>query len=151
MLSGNTTMFVSVASSLTDILFVSAKYTLQIANMSVRTDFATGDSLIVCVWKLKGLRGGGGPIMTFPASLNAGLSPLPVEDRGEAIEPNRPEKVSVMGERELGSKVIVERTVRETPSIPRPEVLCSSTTGVGGVGVRGGAGMGRLEAIAADH
>lgn len=33
------------------------------------------------------------------------------------------------------------------PSIPRP-VGGSSGIGVGGVGVRGGAGMGRLEAIA---
>lgn len=67
----------------------------------------------------------------------------------EFMEPKRPENVSVIGDRELESKVIVEYTVRSTPPIPSPPSCCSSGIGVGGVGVRGGAGMGRLEAIAA--
>jgi hypothetical protein len=53
-----------------------------------------------------------------------------------------------MGDKALGSNASVERTMPDAPLIPRP-VSCSSGIGVGGVGVRGGAGMGRLEAIVA--
>ena len=70
------------------------------------------------------------------------------EDIGEPIDPKRPGKASVMGDKALGSNVTVECTVPLAPSIPRPDsASCSSGIGVGGVGVRGGAGMGRLEAI----
>jgi len=67
----------------------------------------------------------------------------------EFIDPNRalPGNTSFIGESALGSKVIVERTVCGMPSIPRA-AFSSSGIGVGGVGVRGGAGIGRLEAIA---
>jgi hypothetical protein len=62
---------------------------------------------MVCVWKLKGLRPaaeGGGPRLS---SLNAG------ELMEEFIEPNCAlrGKVSVIGDKALGSKRIVERTV----------------------------------------
>jgi len=68
---------------------------------------------------------------------------------GELMEPNRVGKVSAMGERAFGSKEVFDCTVRETPSIPGPPSSCSPGIGVGGVGVRGGAGIGRLEAIEA--
>jgi hypothetical protein len=67
---------------------------------------------------------------------------------GDAIDPKRPEMLSTAGDRALGSKLIVERTVWAVPSIPSPSSV-SSGIGVGGVGVRGGAGIGRLDAIAA--
>ena len=101
---------------------------------------------MACVWKLKGLfapgPGAGGAI---EPSLDAGVRILAGEFIEEFIEPKRPEKVSVIGDRESGSKVIVECTVLSAPPIPSP--WCSSGMGVGGVGVRGGAGIGRLEAI----
>ena len=105
---------------------------------------------MVCVWKLNGFRApppgrGGGPI---PPSLSAGLLMLAGEFIDEFMDPNRFGKVSMIGDKALGSKVMVERTVLETPSIPSP-LSCSSGIGVGGVGVRGGAGIGRLEAIVA--
>jgi hypothetical protein len=81
-------------------------------------------------------------------SLTAGLARL----AGEFIEPKCEGKVSIIGERELGSKVAVESTVRPTPPIPNPLPSCtpsSSGVGVGGVGVRGGAGIGKLDAMAA--
>lgn len=112
-----------------------------------------GVSLIVCVWKLKGLRapgGGGGPMLPLP-SLIAGLTELAGEFMEEFIAPKRadPGKNSDIGDNAAGSKVIVERIVRGTPSIPSGDwVSSSSRVGVGGVGVRGGAGTGRLEAIA---
>jgi hypothetical protein len=64
---------------------------------------------------------------------------------GEPIEPKRG-KESVFGERALGLNVRVEETVW-TPFTPKPSG--SSGMGVGGVGVRGGAGMGRWEAMIA--
>jgi hypothetical protein len=68
---------------------------------------------------------------------------------GEAIAPNRPpENESTTGDKALGSKVMVERTVWWVPPIPSPS-SGSSVIGVGGVGVRGGAGIGSLDAIAA--
>ena len=106
-------------------------------------------SLIVCVWKLKGLRApppGGGGTPALPSLLNAGLATLAGEFIEEFIDPKRVGKVSIIGDKALGSNVMVERTVRETPSIPRL-LSCSSGIGVGGVGVRGGAGIGRLKAI----
>jgi hypothetical protein len=115
------------------------------------TEFAiAGESLMACVWKLNGPRcppgGGGGPIVPSPPNEDV-LKPV---DDGidEVMEPKRPEKVSTIGDKELGSKRSVECTVRLVPSILRPS-SGSSGIGVGGVGVRGGAGMGRLEAIAA--
>lgn len=108
----------------------------------MRTDFATGTlSLIVCVWKLNGFRAGGGPLLLLG---NVGV----VADAGigEPIEPNRG-KVSVFGERALGLNVRVELTVCGMPLTPRPSG--SSGIGVGGVGVRGGAGMGSCEAMIA--
>ncbi len=109
-----------------------------------------GLSFIDWVWKLNGLRdpasGGGGP--RVDSELNDGV-PRPAEDGiGDAIDPKRLGKVSLRVERELESKVIVEWSVRGPPLIPRPS-SGSSGIGVGGVGVRGGAGIGRLEAIAA--
>lgn len=76
-------------------------------------------------------------------SLKAGE---PIE---EFIDPYRalPGNVSTMGDKELGSKMTVDRTLRPTPSMPRA-VSSSSVLGVGGVGVRGAAGIGRLEAMA---
>ena len=82
----------------------------------------------------------------------------PAEDGiGEPIDPNRGEKVSELGERALRSK---ERcgggAARDPPSIPNPgpgapySYLGSpSGVGDGGVGVRGGAGIGILEAMVA--
>ena len=67
------------------------------------------------------------------------------------MEPKCEGKVSVIGERELGSMVTVERTARPTPPMPNPLPSCSSSSsgiGVGGVGVRGGAGIGNLDAMA---
>lgn len=112
---------------------------------------------MVCVWKLKGFRGpdcGGPPPLPFdvplPLVLNEGIAGLlrllPDEGSGDAIEPNRPGNISAIGDKELGFQVRVECTVRPT-SIPIPSG--SSGIGVGGVGVRGGAGMGKLEAIVA--
>jgi hypothetical protein len=115
------------------------------------TEFAiAGESFMACVWKLNGPRcppgGGGGPIV--PSVPSEGVL-NPTEDGiGEAMEPNDPGNVSTIGDKALGSKTSDERTVRLVPSIPRPS-SGSSGIGVGGVGVRGGAGMGRLEAIAA--
>jgi len=92
---------------------------------------------------LNGLRPpaeGGGPKL---ASLKAG------ELIEEFIDPKcaLPGNVSVRGDNELGSNVIVESTVRPSPN--GCGVSSSSPgRGVGGVGVRGGAGIGRLEAIA---
>lgn len=63
----------------------------------------------------------------------------------EVMELNR--KFSLIGDRELGSKVIWAGDSCETPSRPRPAISGSSIAGVRGVGVRGGRGMGRLEAI----
>lgn len=110
-------------------------------------------SLIVCVWKLKGLSApvpgtGGGAI---EPSLRAGLVTLAGEFILVSKEPKRDGNVSVIGDSELGSNVMVESTVRPTPPVPSPPPSCvsSSGMGVGGVGVRGGAGIGRLEAIAA--
>lgn len=131
-------------------------------NMVCPTDFATaGVSLMVCVWKLKGFRvpDCGGPFPPPPPFdvplvlvLNEGIAGLlkllPEDGSGDAIEPNRPGKISAIGDNELGFQVRVECTVRP-PSIPIPIPSGSSGIGVGGVGVRGGAGMGKLEAIVA--
>jgi hypothetical protein len=109
-------------------------------------------SLIVWVWKLNGLRApltGGGPMLSnVPSAPKEGLK-FVEGGIGELMEPNRVGKVSAMGERAFGSKEVFECTVRETPSIPSPPSSCSPGIGVGGVGVRGGAGIGRLEAIEA--
>lgn len=83
-----------------------------------------------------------------PSPLREGVLKLEFEGIGEAIDPNLDAKVSTFGDRALGSYVMVERTVRAVRSIPRASSV-SSGIGVGGVGVRGGAGMGRLDAIAA--
>jgi hypothetical protein len=109
---------------------------------------------MVCVWKLKGLfaAGPGAEGGAIEPSLSAGLRTLAGEFIEEFIEPKCPGKVSVIGDREFGSKVIDECTVRSTPPIPSPPPsCCSSGIGVGGVGVRGGAGIGRLEAISAAY
>lgn len=93
---------------------------------------------------------GGGPIV--PSLLNGlmlvadGLKILAGEGIAESIEPKRPENEPAMGDRELGSKVIVELSICGMPLILSPEGS-SSGLGVGGVGVRGGAGIGRLEAM----
>lgn len=63
------------------------------------------------------------------------------------MDPNRVEKVATVGDREFASKKTFECIALGPPSIPRPSSV-SSGIGVGGVGVRGGAGIGRLEAIA---
>ena len=110
------------------------------------TEFAsTGLSLIDCGWKLKGPRGppggGGGPIV--PMLLDG-------DGTGELMELKRPGNTSNMGDRESGSKVTVECIVRGFPPIPRPS-SGSSGMGVGGVGVLGGAGVGRLDAMATFH
>lgn len=123
----------------------------RLNGLSAHTEFdIAGESLIDCVWKLNGLLcppgRGGGAINPSPPREGV-LEPVDVSI-GEAIAPNRPEKVSTIGDNALGSKVIVERTVCSVPPIPSPS-SDSSGIGVGGVGVRGGAGIGRLEAIAA--
>jgi hypothetical protein len=63
------------------------------------------------------------------------------------VDPNRsnPENDALMGDSESGLYEIVERTCGGKSS--RRLVSSRSTTGEGGVGVRGGTGMGRLEAI----
>lgn len=131
-----------------------------------RTDFATGESLIVWVWKLKGLRGFVGGGSRVPSPLSRGETPAeesPVEERpaeegiGEFIAPNRGEKVSEEeGERALRSRNnrLGGGAARDAPSIPNPDApnwapYCSSGVGDGGVGVRGGAGMGNPDAIVA--
>ena len=112
----------------------------------------TGVSFIVCVWKLKGPSAAPPGIIrgVFEPSLNVGLVKLAGELEVDRIEPKRVGKVSVMGEREFGSKLKVESTVPPTPPIPSPAPSCISSPGmgVGGVGVRGGSGTGRLDAIA---
>jgi hypothetical protein len=80
----------------------------------------------------------------------AGLPKLLVSDFiGDAMDPNRGEKVSVLGDKARGSQDTEEYTVLPAPPMPNPSG--SSGMGVGGVGVRGGAGIGRLEAIVADY
>lgn len=72
------------------------------------TDLATGDVLYVSVLKLNGLLVGGGPM--FPSLLNVPLL-LPTAELitladaciGDAMEPNRAGKPSVMGESAVGS------------------------------------------------
>lgn len=79
----------------------------------------------------------------FMAPKRCASLPLPpnVSDHGER---------AAVGSRELGSKLIVERTVASPPPPPSPQLDSSSSgRGVGGVGVLGGAGIGRLEAIVA--
>jgi hypothetical protein len=95
-------------------------------------------------WKLKGLLPpGGGPMVLSGA--NTGVRP--VDGIGEAIDPNLDEKVAAVGDNVFGSKLMLEFMVRGPPSIPRPS-SGSSGIGVGGVGVLGGAGIGRREAMA---
>jgi hypothetical protein len=98
--------------------------------------------LIVCVWKLKGLRA---PPRVGP-SLNAGLVARAGESIDEFIVPKRAlaGKNSFIGDNESGSKEVVKCKVRGSR-----RAASSSSIGVGGVGVRGGAGIGRLEAIGA--
>lgn len=101
---------------------------------------------MVCVWKLNGVRdapaGGGGPI--FPSEVRVGVG-NPEEEMGEP--PYRPGKTSLIGDKVFGSNVIVECNVRDLS----PPMLYSGSSGigVGGVGVLGGAGIGRWDAIAA--
>ena len=64
----------------------------------------------------------------------------------ESIEPNRPGNVAIMGESAFGSKETVELIIWGRPLMFKPEAS-SSGIGVGGVGVLGGAGIGRLEAM----
>jgi hypothetical protein len=124
------------------------------------TDFATaGVSLMVCVWKLNGflVPAEGGlpvPLLSKVSKVSKdGVAGLPIllpdDFIGDVIDPNRPENVSVFGDSVFGSQETVEYTVRSAPPIPNPSG--SSGSGVGGVGVRGGAGIGRLEAIVADY
>lgn len=82
-----------------------------------------------------------------PLLLRVGLRMLAGEGIAESIDPNRPGKFALSGERALVSKVMVEVAVCGMPLILKPDGS-SSGLGVGGVGVRGGAGIGRLEAIA---
>lgn len=100
---------------------------------------------MVCVWKLKGVldAGGGGPI--FPSELSVGVG-NPEEDMGEP--PNLPGKTSLMGDNVFGSNCMVEYNVRD----PSPTLYSgSSGIGVGGVGVLGGAGIGRCEAMTTSY
>lgn len=75
------------------------------------------------------------------------LAPEAGDGRVESIDPKRPGNVPAIGDRELASKVTEEWTIWGRPLIFKPD--SSSGTGVGGVGVLGGAGMGRLEAMTA--
>lgn len=78
--------------------------------------------------------------------LTDGLKVPAGEGIAEPIEPKRSGNVPVMGDRELGLKAIVELGTCGMPLILSPEGS-SSGLGVGGVGVRGGAGIGRPEAM----
>jgi hypothetical protein len=100
---------------------------------------------MTCGWKLKGLLPpGGGPIGPSLAP-SEGVSPA--DGNGEFMDPNFEGKVALVGDKELELKKTFEWIVRGPPSIPRSSSV-SSGIGVGGVGVLGGAGIGRLEAIA---
>jgi hypothetical protein len=131
--------------------FVNLILSAEVNGLLSHTEFdIAGESLIACVWKLNGLLcpagGGGGPIN--PSLPIEGVLKPADDGIGDPIDPKRPGNVSIIGDKALGSKVIVERTVCCVPSIPKPS-SGSSGIGVGGVGVRGGAGIGRLDAIAA--
>lgn len=80
----------------------------------------------------------------------AGLSGFEGDATFEDIDPTRPEgKLSSIGDKAFGSNVIFVGEIWETPSKPRP-AMCSGSSG-GGVGVRGGMGIGRLNAMALRH
>lgn len=82
--------------------------------------------------------------------MSVGLSGFADDGGGKAgVEPRRLSgKFSSIGERQEGSKMPLTGEL-VNPSRLIPELLsCSSSSG-GGVGVRGGAGIGRLDAIAA--
>lgn len=83
---------------------------------------------------------GGGPI--FPSELSVGVGKP--DEEGEP--PNRPGKTSLMGDNVFGSNCMFEYSVRDAFPMPSSG---SSGIGVGGVGVLGGAGIGRCDAIAA--
>jgi len=110
---------------------------------------------MVCVWKLKGFRDP--PPADLPIEPSGKLrlvgefNEFIAEFRDALIEPSLalPGEASSTGDSVLGSKKMEDRTVRGMPLIPRPASSSSSGRGVGGVGVRGGRGMGRLEAISA--
>jgi hypothetical protein len=76
----------------------------------------------------------------MPSVLKVGLAGPPAEVE-EAIDPNR--LGGNEGERAFGSKVSPSCTFCGSPSTP----LFGWSRGVGGVGVRGGRGIGRLEAM----
>ncbi len=100
---------------------------------------------MVCVWKLNGERcpPAGGPIVASLASTG-----VPVDEAiGDPIEPKLLNgNVAVIGESAFVSKEMLELTIWFAPLISNVSLL--SGMGVGGVGVRGGAGIGRLEAMA---
>lgn len=89
------------------------------------------------------------PLLLFKLAVE--FSAMAGESIGELIDPNRPRDASVIGYRALGSKETEERTDRRPLLIPsspdRSVATGSSEIGEGGVGVRGGAGIGRLEAM----
>jgi len=78
----------------------------------------------------------------------AGLNGFPGDVVAEAIEPNLPMgKFSTIGDNALGSKETFLGEVM-TPSKPKPAVWLSSSGG--GVGVRGGSGIGNPLDMAED-
>ena len=83
--------------------------------------------------------------------MSVGLSGMVEDDVGgkAGAEPWRPiGKFSSMGDRQDGSKLPLTGEWTKPSRLIPGKFSCSSSSG-GGVGVRGGAGMGRLDAIAA--
>lgn len=115
---------------------------LLVDGLFCHTEFAaTGPSFMVWVWKLKGaLELGGGP-----GELRVGVGNPEDDLAGLPHWPN----VSLMGDNVFESYDTCDCSVCDAiPPMPRP-YSGSSGIGVGGVGVLGGAGMGRSDAMTA--
>jgi hypothetical protein len=88
------------------------------------------------------------PVLNMLSTLNAELALAGESIELAGLKRSPPEMYPVIGDSDVGLKPAAERTYRGMQSIRSVVSSCSvSAVGVGGVGVRGGSGMGRLEAI----